>query len=850
MTKWLLPLLLLAGSLSFAQVTGPTTQPLNASDFGRWTVPSQTSVPVAGPAGVFLQFSQVTATAGPQFAPVALHTPILIIDTGRSEIVTPISVSCSVGDVSCSFVATFVNPHPGGFSIGSGTYGLQEAINYLLGTGGTVNITTGWPGTTAMITGATGSSTVSIQDMRNGLGLYTWSGSAYVLAVTVSTSTANVFALLNQFLMGILAGPVTFAQLSAIGAPPNGMQIYVSDAQQQNPCVGGGSGAMAVRVAGAWQCSSGAGGGSLSPTGVITPGDFAVWDSSSVLRDGGLPVTQCNTPLAMAYWTVTGKVVSCDTHILTDGNGNWSAVSATVGGFVLINNGVYDSTPNSATGTTTNSTVCMNSSRQGVTCPINTVIGVRGTALTGGTVGNASVCEYGSCPVIFDNVATAGHAVIPSSSVPGQMHDTGASSNVAGIQTFYVSNGGGTASPGAAGFMDIYPADQNTPSSTVSDQLRGSIAAGQIAFGANLNTIQGTNFATLDTAGMMQVVGLVGSGASSQLSFPNTNDATGTHSTKLVRIGAAGQIIETTTSDTAVLAYPVTSSVSQNGNVICAPGTTGNGCPAMAGHVTVLFDASGGTIHHFVGVSTTTAAVAKDLGATLPAGPICVIGELLSAASGSGTGVVDVHPFCYVGGTSPTSADTFQNKAITTTGAGGNNTITGTWEADIPFAVCTGTSTSVLLWDVLPSGTSATAAGCGGTNVNQGNAAFANAGTPALQLSFRLPQTLTGTADVYLTYQSAATASSFTPVVDAICNATNGSVTDDPAFSAGNFFAPGAQSTPGTTLFVQTVSATGISWPVSCTAGTMLHLRAKRTDAAGAATVNFITVHIVGRKTL
>jgi hypothetical protein len=152
--------------------------------------------------------------------------------------------------------------------------------------------------------------------------------------------------------------------------------------------------------------------------------------------------------------------------------------------------------------------------------------------------------------------------------------------------------------------------------------------------------------------------------------------------------------------------------------------------------------------------------------------------------------------------------------------------------------------------DPPPSGAAMTAGGCTGTNVDQGFAIAANSGTPALQYSFRLPQNLTGAADVYLSYSSASTAASFTPVVDAICNNTNGSATNDPVFSAGNFFAPGAQTTPGSANFVQTVSSTGVAWPASCVAGSMLHLRPKRTDSAGATNINFYTLHIIGRKTI
>lgn len=56
---------------------------------------------------------------------------------------------------------------------------------------------------------------------------------------------------------------VTFAQLSAM-TRTNGWEYYVSDGSPTSPCTGGGTGALAVRVNGAWNCSTG---GSGAPGG-------------------------------------------------------------------------------------------------------------------------------------------------------------------------------------------------------------------------------------------------------------------------------------------------------------------------------------------------------------------------------------------------------------------------------------------------------------------------------------------------------------------------------------------------------------------------------------------------------
>jgi hypothetical protein len=177
MKNWIAALLLSAAAV--AQVSNPTVKPFIASDFGRWTVPSATTVPAAGSAQVFLQSSSASASSGPQFPSVSPNTPLLIVDTGNSEIVMPTSVNCSLGGVTCSFIATFAQAHAASFQVASGTYGLQEAINYAFA-GGTVQITQDWPGTTAMITNALGNGNVSVQDLRNGFTIYVWNGSNYV----------------------------------------------------------------------------------------------------------------------------------------------------------------------------------------------------------------------------------------------------------------------------------------------------------------------------------------------------------------------------------------------------------------------------------------------------------------------------------------------------------------------------------------------------------------------------------------------------------------------------------------------------------------------------------------------
>jgi hypothetical protein len=54
------------------------------------------------------------------------------------------------------------------FAVSSGTYGLQEALNSILGNGGVIDVTQDWLGQTSQITNATGNSKTFIHDLRSG----------------------------------------------------------------------------------------------------------------------------------------------------------------------------------------------------------------------------------------------------------------------------------------------------------------------------------------------------------------------------------------------------------------------------------------------------------------------------------------------------------------------------------------------------------------------------------------------------------------------------------------------------------------------------------------------------------
>jgi hypothetical protein len=210
--------------------------------------------------------------------------------------------------------------------------------------------------------------------------------------------------------------------------------------------------------------------------------------------------------------------------------------------------------------------------------------------------------------------------------------------------------------------------------------------------------------------------------------------------------------------------------------------------------------------------------------------------RLLNSAAASGGGG---------GGGSPPSA-------ITSTNAGGVTAITAASEWHSPLAYCSGPSTATLIWNTPPAAaTAAAAAGCAGTNVNDAYAAFAGSGTPSLQTSFSLPLTLTGNADVYITYLTASAGGTFTPALDVACTPANAAATDDPVFIANNFFAPGATIAPSSANTLGTASAQGLSWPAGCAAGSRAHFRLIRTDTSGtAANVAIAEVIVVLRRVL
>lgn len=102
---------------------------------------------------------------------------------------------------------------------------------------------------------------------------------------------------------------------------------------------------------------------------------------------------------------------------------------------------------NANPGTTLNKMACINGSQQLFTCGTGNTSGTAGVAIAGaGNSGTPTICIT-QCPVIYDNQTVIGHVAIVSTTAAGQLHDTGSSAQVSGVDNFIVdavNSGAGT----------------------------------------------------------------------------------------------------------------------------------------------------------------------------------------------------------------------------------------------------------------------------------------------------------------------------------------------------------------------------------------------------------------------
>ena len=91
-----------------------------------------------GVATLSVAFGQISLGDGTVITPLNVNAPVRVGIGANQETVTPTAVSCNTPQIyqSCTFTATFTHQHGTGDPVASGSFGLQEAANWLEGRNG------------------------------------------------------------------------------------------------------------------------------------------------------------------------------------------------------------------------------------------------------------------------------------------------------------------------------------------------------------------------------------------------------------------------------------------------------------------------------------------------------------------------------------------------------------------------------------------------------------------------------------------------------------------------------------------------------------------------------------------
>jgi len=188
-----------------------------------------------------------------------------------------------------------------------------------------------------------------------------------------------------------------------------------------------------------------------------------------------------------------------------------------------------------------------------------------------------------------------------------------------------------------------------------------------------------------------------------------------------------------------------------------------------------------------------------------------------------------------------TTTDTLTNKTIDAEATGNN--ITQPTRLWFPAAGCQNAAPTGY-WDMgtatIPSAVCAT-----GTNVVKGLLRYTATGQSA-QFHYLMPSDTkaSGTMDINLLWTTSTVSGTATWAVDAVC--TSAGSTDDPAFTA--LWAPSVSTASGTATAINLVSTTGLTAP--CSAGQIMHLRARLATAGTATNADVYGVEIIYRRTM
>lgn len=119
--------------------------------------------------------SFVTLVDGSSIQPFNTNASLTFSSGSASETVTPVSVSGATISAAFQFV------HGSSVQVTSGTFGLQEAINFAFAAGGgVVQVSNRFSGSASTITSATAKAGVTIEDCQAGFFEYVVSGSTYI----------------------------------------------------------------------------------------------------------------------------------------------------------------------------------------------------------------------------------------------------------------------------------------------------------------------------------------------------------------------------------------------------------------------------------------------------------------------------------------------------------------------------------------------------------------------------------------------------------------------------------------------------------------------------------------------
>jgi hypothetical protein len=113
---------------------------------------------------------------GLNLEPYALHTPLLVGNGSNQETVTPTAVAAGPGPYQYTVSASFSNLHFVNEQVGSGSAGLQEAVNLASQEGGgLVVIDNSYQGTSGMISGVyhPAGDNVALENVTAGTPAYT-----------------------------------------------------------------------------------------------------------------------------------------------------------------------------------------------------------------------------------------------------------------------------------------------------------------------------------------------------------------------------------------------------------------------------------------------------------------------------------------------------------------------------------------------------------------------------------------------------------------------------------------------------------------------------------------------------